>query len=156
MGPDAMTTDDSTQIEVDDEVRRMKKGDAALAAALASGMTVADAARAAGIGRTTAYRRLKEPSFRRMVEGMKGEMVETTVVAIAASTRKAVDRLTELLDHQSPSVQLQAARALLSQGVKVLKVADAVGGADVQRDEEAGGETVVDLTWTDVKPPPEE
>ena len=42
--------------------------DAALIAALAGGSTVEDAATTAGIGVTTAYRRLKDAGFRKQVD----------------------------------------------------------------------------------------
>jgi len=53
-----------------------RKGDAALLLALASGETVRDAARLAGIGERTATRRLADSTFRRRAVELRAEMMQ--------------------------------------------------------------------------------
>src|SRR5262245_9420848 len=60
-----------------------RKGDGALVLALAGGLTVRDAAHAAGVGERTATRRLADPDFRRRVSHVRAEMVERALGKMA-------------------------------------------------------------------------
>src|SRR5262249_26607320 len=100
-----------------------RKGDAALALALASGQTVRDAALAAGIGERTATRRVADPDFRRRVAELRADMVQRTLDKMACARVQAVETLRELLTAPSSTVtvKLGAARALLEMGAKFWK-----------------------------------
>jgi len=96
-----------------------EKGDAALIVALAGGATVRDAARRAHVGERTVYRRLDEPDFRRQVQDARADMVAQAVGKLADAATKAVETLSALLDGESESVRLGAARAILEIGTKL-------------------------------------
>jgi hypothetical protein len=96
-----------------------RKGDAALLLALASGQTVRDAARIAGIGERTATRRLAEPDFRRRIAELRGEMVGRALGKMADGMTAAADTLRQLLTASSDTVKLGASRALLELAVKL-------------------------------------
>jgi len=96
-----------------------RKGDDALLLALASGQTIRDAARTAGIGERTATRRLADPAFRQHVEKLRGEMVCRALGRMADGMADAADKLRQLLAARSEAVQLGACRSLLELGVKL-------------------------------------
>ena len=93
-----------------------RKGEAALLVALASGMTVRDAAVAAGIGERTATRRVTDPGFRRQVAQLRAHMVQRALGRLADASVQAVDTLRALLSAEADTVKLGAARAILELG----------------------------------------
>ncbi len=66
-----------------------KSADAALIAALATGATRQEAAKAAGISETTVYRRLADPAFRRRVNDARSELIDAAVGRLADATTEA-------------------------------------------------------------------
>lgn len=96
-----------------------RKGDAALVAALAVGMTVRDAARAAGLSERTAHRRLEDPGFRRTVADARARLIESACGQLAEASTAAVSTLRALLDAEGENVRLGAARAVLELGAKL-------------------------------------
>ena len=92
--------------------------DAALIAALAGGSTVEDAATTAGIGTATAYRRLREPTFRKRIDEARAELIAAAVARLGAASTKAVATLEGLLVADSEAVRLGAARAILDSALK--------------------------------------
>jgi hypothetical protein len=101
-----------------------RKSDVALAAALAAGKTVADAAAAAHVSERTAYRRLADPGFRCRVTELRAGMVERALGRTADGMASAARTLRRLLRSDSDSVRLGAARALLELGVKLRETVD--------------------------------
>ena len=96
-----------------------RKGDDALLLALAAGKTVRDAAVAAGVGERTATRRWSDPTFRRRVAELRGEMVGRALGRMADGMAEAADVLRKLLAAESESVRLGACRTMLELGVKL-------------------------------------
>lgn len=93
----------------------LRKGETALLTALAAGHTVRDAARMAGIGERTAYRRLDHPDFRERLENLKTQATERAMAALADAATGAVSVLVELMaSASSEAVRLGAARAVLT------------------------------------------
>jgi len=90
-----------------------KRGDAALIMALAAGSTVVDAAATANVSEATAYRRLREPDFRRQVDEARAEILAGAMARLSAASTRAVETLTSLLAAESESVRLGAARSVL-------------------------------------------
>jgi hypothetical protein len=90
-----------------------KNADAVLMGALAGGATVQDAARQAGIGERTAYRRLEDAAFRGRIDELRRAMLERAAGALADATTRAVRTLVALLDDESPTARLGAARSIL-------------------------------------------
>jgi hypothetical protein len=101
-----------------------RKGDDALLLALASGKTLREAARAAGIGERTATRRLADPEFRRRITELRTEMVSRALGTMADGMSEAAQTLRSLLKAQSESVRLGACRALLELGVNLREVVE--------------------------------
>lgn len=96
-----------------------KNADDALAIALASGLTVEEAARQAGLSERTAFRRLAVPGYRQRVAEARAEMVTRALGKMADSMTAAADTLRQLLTASGDNVKLGAARALLELGVKL-------------------------------------
>jgi len=90
-----------------------------LALGLAAGLTVEDAAERAGVSRRTAFRRLTEPGFRNRVSELRSQMVGRALGRMADGMSDAADKLRQLLNAESESVCLGAARALLELGAKL-------------------------------------
>ncbi len=94
------------------------KADGALIAALAGGSTVEDAATTAGVGAATAYRRLREPAFRKRIDDARSELIAAAVARLGAASTGAVATLEGLLAADSEAVRLGAARAILDAALK--------------------------------------
>ena len=99
-------------------VRGRRNGDEFLIAGLAAGKAVKDAATEAGVSERTAFRRIGEADFRQRVAELRGRMIEAAVGRLAATAGVACDRLTKLLEAESESVQLGAARTILDQTIR--------------------------------------
>jgi soluble lytic murein transglycosylase-like protein len=99
-------------------VRGRKNGDDRLALELAAGKTVADAAAAACLSQRTAYRRLDDPQFCGRLARLQHEMIAQAVGRLAEAATKAADRLVALLDAESETVRLGAARSILEHALK--------------------------------------
>lgn len=93
--------------------------------ALACGATVDAAAHSAGVSRSTAHRRLKDPAFLAQIAALRADTVQRTAAMLTASALESVKTLMEL---QKPtntgSGRLGAARAVLEIGVKLREAAD--------------------------------
>jgi hypothetical protein len=96
-----------------------KGADAALIAAIASGATIRDASVTAGVAESTAYRRLRDAAFQRQVSTARGEMLARAVGMLANASTRAVITLTSLLDGESESVRLSAAKSIIELGSKL-------------------------------------
>jgi hypothetical protein len=103
-----------------------RKGvDASLLLSLACGATVENAARKAGVGERTVYRRLTDPEFHRQLEGLRAEMVQRTAAMLTAASMEAVKTLVALLDPSVlAAVRLGAARSVLELGARLRESAE--------------------------------
>jgi hypothetical protein len=107
--------------------RSCRKGaDQTLLTALACGATVENAARKAGIGERTAYRRLENAAFRAQLNQMRADMVQRTAGMLTGAGMGSVKTLVELQqDATAPAaVRRGAARDVLELGVKYRDNAD--------------------------------
>lgn len=100
------------------------KADSALLAALAGGQTIRDAAAAARVSERTVYRRLDDPDFCRQIAAARDELLARSVGRLADATGAAVAKLVTLLEAESESVQLAAARAILEHSVRLREAAE--------------------------------
>lgn len=100
--------------------RISKAEEQALVTALAFGATVENAARKAGIGERTAYRRLSDPDFRARVDQARQEAVLRTAGMLTGAASGSVKTLVDLQQDVSvpASVRRGAARDILEIGVK--------------------------------------
>src|SRR5262245_3905144 len=96
-----------------------RNADSALIAALAAGDTAAEAARKAGVSERTVRRRLDDPGFKRALEAAKAEALARAVAKLSDRAVAAVDTLAALLDAESESVRLGAARSVLELGSRL-------------------------------------
>lgn len=85
-----------------------------LAAHLAAGATIKDAARELGIGEKTARRRWADPAFKARVAELRREMTTRAVGRLADRMAAAADVLGALLDSPAEMVRLRAAVAILN------------------------------------------
>jgi hypothetical protein len=100
-------------------VAKEGRADALLIAALAAGATQDQAARQSGLAPRTIRHRLADPAFRTRVEQARKEMLATAVARLTAASTAAATTLLNLLEAESESVQLGAARAILDLGTKM-------------------------------------
>lgn len=76
--------------------------DRLLAAALAVGATITDAAAAAGMSARTARRRLADPDFARHVRDSRADHITHTSTRLAGLSDLALDAMESLLDARTP------------------------------------------------------
>jgi hypothetical protein len=89
-----------------------------LAAELARGKTLQDAAQAVGCGERTARRRWAEPEFKAKVAAIRAELIGRTSGTLAENLNHATSTLRELLTDADSRVRLTAAVKLLELAVK--------------------------------------
>jgi AcrR family transcriptional regulator len=89
--------------------------DEMLLAALASGTPVEQAARAAGVSKRTAYRRLADPRFAARLAHARDELISSALGELVEGASKAVKTLSALLDADDERVRLAAAKSHLEQ-----------------------------------------
>lgn len=92
----------------------------AVALALAAGCPIVEAARKAGAGeRTVKTWRNTNPAFDRRVTELRGEMTSRALGRLADGMAAAAQTLRRLLNAESETVRLSAARAVLEFGVRL-------------------------------------
>jgi hypothetical protein len=84
-----------------------------LAIGVASGLSLADAARQAGIKYITARRRAADPAFRRRVEELRQVITDQALGRLTKDMTAAADTFSALLTDPAPQVRLAAAKAIL-------------------------------------------
>ena len=104
--------------------RGRHSADDKLAAALASGLTVRDAAAVADVAERTATRRMADAGFRRQVVELRSATVRSAAGKLADGMTAAADTLRGLLTHSDDSLRLRAASKLLELGLKTWQVVD--------------------------------
>lgn len=95
------------------------KGEPKAALALASGSSMIDAARAAGISERTVRRRLTKPEYRMEISRLRARLLDAAVGKLVAETTDAVETLSDLLNATSEHVRLGAAKAILDFGLSL-------------------------------------
>jgi hypothetical protein len=95
-----------------------------LAAELAAGKTVRDAATAAGVAERTAHRRLADPGFKAHVADLRGQMVAAAAGQLADGMGEAAGVLRALLGSEDEHVRHKAAVKLIELGLKVVELAE--------------------------------
>jgi hypothetical protein len=120
--------------------RGRKNADEGLGLLLAAGKTVQEAAQTAGISERTAHRRLDDPAFRRLVVKLRGEMVARATGRLSDAAVKAVDTLVKLLDADSDSARLGAARSILELGTRLREAVEIEERLNALEQKAANGE----------------
>ena len=96
--------------QVEDE---LSAKDELLALALAQGLSVRQAAKAAGVSERTAHRRRKDVKLQRRVKGLRHAEFQRVAGQISMAAQEAVPALCELLKSEKESTRLQAVRIAL-------------------------------------------
>ena len=96
-----------------------RNADQALLASLATGATAEQAAKAAGVGVTTVYRRLKDSDFQTRLTALKAKGLELAVSVLGQASGEASEHLLKLLNARSETVQLGAARSIIELGLRM-------------------------------------
>jgi AcrR family transcriptional regulator len=99
--------------------------DEPLALAIASGLTVDEAAARINVSRTAAYRRWRDPAVKQLVAQLRAEMVNRCIGLLSESLCEAVITLKRLMrDGETDSLRLKAAERLLETGLKAAAIAE--------------------------------
>ncbi len=98
-----------------------------LVRALAAGATIDTAAAFAKVSRRTAFRRMRDPDFRRRVADERDQLLQAASAQLVANMNRAVRRLVGLLDAPDDRVKLRASVAIVD---GALKARDAVDVAE--------------------------
>jgi hypothetical protein len=103
-----------------------KQADRALLQALACGATVEHAARKAGVGERTVYRRLADPTFCRQLSQVRTEMAQRTAGMLTGAGMGSVKVLVDLQSDVSvpAGVRRRSARDVLEMGLKFRETAE--------------------------------
>jgi len=104
--------------------RGRQNADDLLAAELAAGKTVRDAATAAGVAERTAHRRRTDADFKARVGALRADMVGAACGRLADGMATAADVLLALLADAGPDVRHRAAVKVIELGVKLGELAD--------------------------------
>ena len=98
--------------------------DEAIMIALAGGMTQQQAAKHAGVSEKTIRNRLADPVFKQKIADYRANLLARTADRLTAVGLKAVTALEDLLEAESESVRLGAARTILELGPRIREVKD--------------------------------
>jgi hypothetical protein len=88
---------------------------------LVSAGSIGEAARRSGVGRSTIYRWLQNPTFVVELRIWQQEVMEGTRLKLAKHMMRAADVLGELLESENESIRRQAARDILTLGLQLEK-----------------------------------
>lgn len=90
-----------------------------------SGLSLVEAARASGIGESTARRWLRDPQVRQALRQAQREIVGEAVQRLAQLSAQAVETLADILTHEpSSAVRLRAVETVLGNLVRLLETLD--------------------------------
>ncbi len=116
-----------------------KNANEKLLMALAVGGTVEQAAQAAGVSRSTAHRRLRDPEFLRQLRQTKNDLARRTAGLLAGACGEAVKTLLTLLREPAPfAVRLGAARAIVELSLKTREAGELEERVNALEDRVAG------------------
>ena len=91
---------------------------------VAAGNTLSEGARLAGIGRTTLYRWMEDPGFRRALENAREEAADLARTELQGLMLKAVLVLSDSLEDPKAEVRLRAASTAMNLGLKSVDIKD--------------------------------
>ena len=95
------------------------KGEPATSIALASGSTIVEAAKHAGISERTVRRRLGDPDYRMEISHLRSKLLDAAVGKLVAATTEAAATMQALLEADSEHVRLGAAKGILEFGLSL-------------------------------------
>ena len=80
------------------------------------------AAKAAGVGRSTAHRWLQEPVFRAELTRQRNALMEETLGSLKSHTAKATEQLIQLLDSKNEWIRRQTCKDILGYAFKIREI----------------------------------
>ena len=104
---------------------RAERWPVATIASLAAGSTLADAARAGGVGERTVNRWKNTAAFSDAVNAHRSEAMERSRAALVAASGVAVEALVDVARTGPPAARVAAARAILDVGARYAPQAEA-------------------------------
>jgi hypothetical protein len=125
----------------------MPAGEDGLILALAAGATVREAAKRAGMGERTVYRRLAGVEFRRTVREVRGRMFDAAVGQLTGLVGQAIETLARLMESDKPSEALGAAKAVLELGPRLhraIELEERICRMEDEEEEIDGNQTTAD------------
>jgi hypothetical protein len=111
--------------------------DVALIAALVDGASTTEAAAAASVSATTAYRRMQSPAFRISLADAKAGRWRASAECLRDEVPRSIERLVALRDseHTHPSTKLRAAETIITLALRfdeVVEVLPRVAAMEMQ------------------------
>ncbi len=105
---------------------RTDRRDDLLIQALIANPTVRAAAKAAGIGETAAYARMKDPDFLKRYDAARYDLLKQNTAAVQGHIRAAIDAMGEIVnDPDTPQqIRLNAAEAIIRTALKLTEQTD--------------------------------
>jgi hypothetical protein len=101
-----------------------KRYDEQLALALASGLSIDQAATKIGVSRSTVLRRWRDPAVKRRVAELRGEITDQAIGKLVDTLCEAVLTLRRLMaESESDAIRLKSASQLLETGLKAAAIA---------------------------------
>jgi hypothetical protein len=91
----------------------------AVIAALSTGATHEEAAGHGKVSERTIRRWLTKPAFKRRLNAARAQLLESTIGKLSGKMMRAVETLEALLDAESETVRLGAARSIIELGAKL-------------------------------------
>ena len=89
---------------------------------LTASVSLSESARLAGVGRTTLYRWLEDPEFRRELERLRGEAAALARVELQGLMLKGIVVLAEAMEDPNLYVRVRGAQAALSLALKAIDI----------------------------------
>jgi hypothetical protein len=120
--------------------------DERLAVALAAGHSAVDAAAQAGVSVRTAFRRLREPAFRKRVSAIRDEVRVRCVGQLVEAGTLAVQTLRTIMTDPlaAANVRVSAARAVLEQGSRLSDSVELAGRVAALETKKGAGDAEID------------
>lgn len=106
----------------------MKISDESIISALLSCSTNRQAAQKCGLSENRLYERMREPEFKRKLADAKAQMLERTTAMMQSHLTEAAETMVEIMTNKenAPQVRLNAADALLRNGLRLTEQTDVV------------------------------
>jgi hypothetical protein len=104
--------------------RSRRRIDERLAAELAAGKTIREAAPAVGVSERTAHRRLEDPAFRDRVAALRSEMIRAAAGQLVNGMAGAIGVLRAGLSDTNSNIQHKSAVKLIELGVKITELVE--------------------------------
>lgn len=101
-----------------------RKGADRFAVAMASGLSIREAADTANISERSAYRLLQDPAFQQRVSKLRADLIDQAAGRLADAVTDAAETLRKLLNSGNDAIRLGAAKAIIEAAFKSRELID--------------------------------